>query len=146
MDLIQTASLPSRPTAALSDHQRELLPLAFDSFLDSVATATGRGTFYNSREEQAAAVEAAHRDLFDIDRDVYIAALMLPGVTDLQPTDRRAPLVAVDTRWRNPTSRVRSCGDLAIGSWTANAAYAQVVRNATSRSHQQRAYATVDLE
>jgi len=82
MDLIQTASLPSRPTDALSDHQRELLPLAFGSFLDSVATATGRGTFYNSREEQAAAVEAAHRDLFDIDRDVYTAALLLPGVTD----------------------------------------------------------------
>ncbi|EKK01070.1 hypothetical protein RBSH_03588 [Rhodopirellula baltica SH28] len=82
MDLIKTASLPLRPTDALSDSQRELLPLAFGSFLDSVATATGRGTFYNSREEQAAAVEAAHRDLFDIDRDVYTAALMLPGVTD----------------------------------------------------------------
>lgn len=82
MDLIKTASLPLRPTDALSDSQRELLPLSFGSFLDSVATATGRGTFYNSREEQAAAVEAAHRDLFDIDRDVYTAALMLPGVTD----------------------------------------------------------------
>jgi len=82
MELIQLAELPSRPTDALSDHQRELLPIAFGSFLDSAATATGRGTFYNSREEQAAAIEIAHRDLFDINRDVYTATLLLPGVTD----------------------------------------------------------------
>ncbi|QDV85218.1 VWA domain-containing protein [Planctomycetes bacterium TBK1r] len=81
-NLIATQVEGRKQTLGLTETQRELLPLAFGSFLDSVATATGRGTFYNSREEQAAAVEAAHRDLFDIDRDVYTAALMLPGVTD----------------------------------------------------------------
>ena len=81
-ELIATQVADRKQAFGLTDTQRELLPLAFGSFLDSVATATGRGTFYNSRAEQAAAVEAAHRDLFDIDRDVYTAALMLPGVTD----------------------------------------------------------------
>ncbi|KAA5538021.1 VWA domain-containing protein [Roseiconus nitratireducens] len=81
-NLIATQVDDRKQAFVLTETQRELLPLAFGSFLDSVATATGRGTFYNSREEQAAAVEAAHRDLFDIDRDVYTAALMLPGVTD----------------------------------------------------------------
>ncbi len=81
-ELITTQVADRKQAFGLTETQRELLPLAFGSFLDSVATATGRGTFYNSREEQAAAVEAAHRDLFDIDRDVYTAALMLPGVTD----------------------------------------------------------------
>lgn len=81
-DLISTQVDDRKQAFGLTETQRELLPLAFGSFLDSILTATGRGTFYNSREEQAAAVEAAHRDLFDIDRDVYTAALMLPGVTD----------------------------------------------------------------
>lgn len=69
-------------TFGLTEAKRELIPLAFGSFLDSAATATGRGTFYNSREEQQAAVESAHRDLFEVDRDIYAAALLLPGVTD----------------------------------------------------------------
>lgn len=81
-DMIATQVDDRKQAFGLTETQRELLPLAFGSFLDSVATATGRGTFYNSREEQAAAVEAAHRDLLDIDRHVYTAALMLPGVTD----------------------------------------------------------------
>ena len=81
-DLIATQVEDRKQAFALTETHRELLPLAFGSFLDSVATATGRGTFYNSREEQAVAVEAAHCDLFDIDRDVYAASLMLPGVTD----------------------------------------------------------------
>ena len=81
-DLIVMQVGDRKQAFGLTESQRELLPLAFGSFLDSVATATGRGTFYNSREEQAVAVEAAHRDLFDIDRDVYTAALLLSGVTD----------------------------------------------------------------
>lgn len=80
--LIATQIDDRKQAFGLTEAQRELLPLAFDSFLDSAATSTGRGTFYNSREEQVAAVEVAHRDLFDIDRDVYTASLMLPGVTD----------------------------------------------------------------
>jgi hypothetical protein len=83
-DLITTPvdDRKNKQALGLSETQRELMPLAFRSFLEAAATATGRGTFYNSRAEQDEAVEAAHRDLFDIDRDVYTAALMLPGVTD----------------------------------------------------------------
>lgn len=81
-DLIARQVEDRKQAFGLSESQRELLPLAFGAFLEAVATATGRGTFYNLSEEQVAAVEAAHRDLFDIDRDVYTAALMLPGVTD----------------------------------------------------------------
>lgn len=70
------------PLDHLSDGHRERLPLAFGAFLDAAMTATGRATFYNSREEQAAALETAHRDLHEIDRDVYALAMLLPGVTD----------------------------------------------------------------
>jgi hypothetical protein len=81
-ELIATRVDDRKQAFGLTETQRELLRLAFGSFLDTVATATGRGTFYNSREQQVIAVEAAHRDLFEIDRDVYTAALMLAGVTD----------------------------------------------------------------
>ncbi len=81
-DLIATQIDDRKPAFSLTKTQRERFPLAFGSFLDSVATATGRGTFYNSRAEQEAVVELVHRDLFEVDRDVYTAALMLPGVTD----------------------------------------------------------------
>ena len=66
----------------LTSEQRELLPLAFGEFLDTAATATSRATFYNTRAEQEAAVESVHRDLFEMDRGIYTAALMLPGLTD----------------------------------------------------------------
>lgn len=83
-DLITTATATTNDmvTFGLTESKRELIPLAFASFLDSAAIATGRGTFYNSREEQTAAVEAAHRDLMEVDCDVYAAALLMPGVTD----------------------------------------------------------------
>lgn len=81
-ELIVNASNGQLATFGLTEAKRELIPLAFGSFMDSAATATGRGTFYNSRVEQEAAVEATHRDLFELDRDIYAAALLLPGVTD----------------------------------------------------------------
>lgn len=81
-DLIKSTTLPTVRMTHLSADQRELLPLAFGEFLDTAATATARATFYNTRAEQEAAIESVHRELFELDRGVYAACLMLPGLTD----------------------------------------------------------------
>ena len=81
-ELIRSTTMPTVRLTHLSGEQRELLPLAFGEFLDTAATATARATFYNTRAEQGAAVETVHRDLFALDRGIYTAALLLPGVTD----------------------------------------------------------------
>lgn len=51
-------------------------------FIDTASTATNRATAYNTAEEQSKAVEALHKNLITIDRGVYGASLLLPGVTD----------------------------------------------------------------
>jgi len=81
-ELIHNTTTPTVRMTHLTSEQRELLPLAFGEFLDTAATATSRATFYNTRAEQEAAVESVHRELFVMDRGVYTAALMLPGLTD----------------------------------------------------------------
>lgn len=81
-ELVRSTTMPTVRLTHLSSEQRELLPLAFGEFLDTAATATARATFYNTRAEQEAAVETVHRDLFALDRGIYTAALLLPGVTD----------------------------------------------------------------
>lgn len=54
----------------------------FSAFLDVAGTATGRATFYNTKEEQKNAAVKVHADLFGIDRGIYGMTLLLPGVTD----------------------------------------------------------------
>jgi hypothetical protein len=81
-ELIRSTTMPTVRMTHLSSEQRELLPLAIGEFLDTAATATARATFYNTRAEQEAAIEAVHCDLFALDRGIYTAALLLPGVTD----------------------------------------------------------------
>lgn len=82
MELTRKMATPAVRMSYLSDEQRELLPLAFGAFLDTAATSTSRASFYNTRAEQEAAIEIVHRELFEMDRGVYTAALMLPGLTD----------------------------------------------------------------
>lgn len=55
---------------------------AIVSFLDMMATATGRETFYNSKDEQQAAETAAHEAVFKLNRGLYGAMLLLPAVSD----------------------------------------------------------------
>ena len=74
-ELIRSTTIPTVRMTHLSNEQRELLPLAFGEFLDTAATATARATFYNTRAEQEAAVEAVHRDLFGLDRGIYTCLL-----------------------------------------------------------------------
>ena len=81
-ELIRSTTMPTVRMTHLTSEQRALLPLAFGEFLDTAATATARATFYNTPAEQEAAVETVHRDLFALDRGIYMAALLLPGVTD----------------------------------------------------------------
>ena len=81
-ELIKSTTTPTVRMTHLSNEQRELLPLAFGQFLDTAATATSRATYYNTRAEQEAAIESVHGELFELDRGVYAASLMLPGLTD----------------------------------------------------------------
>lgn len=67
----------------LSASQREALPGVFSSFLDAACTIMGRSTFYNTQKEQEQALKALHKELYAIDRGIYAAALLLPGLTDL---------------------------------------------------------------
>ncbi len=55
---------------------------ALFGFMDSATTATSRATFYNTKAEQKAALEAVHSRLFGVDRSLYASALMLPGMND----------------------------------------------------------------
>ena len=55
---------------------------ALFGFIDVASTATARATFYNTKKEQAEALEVVHDHLFGIDRSLYTACLMLPGVND----------------------------------------------------------------
>lgn len=54
----------------------------FCNFLDIAGTATARGTFYNTKEEQKSAAMEVHTRLFNIDRGIYGMSLLLPGVMD----------------------------------------------------------------
>jgi len=55
---------------------------SFCSFLDAVATATGRATAYNTWQEQEEAEFTLHKSMFKVDRGVYGLTLLLPGVLD----------------------------------------------------------------
>ena len=52
------------------------------AYLDTIGTATGRETFYNSRADQEAAESAAHDGCWAVNRGLYAVLLALPGVTD----------------------------------------------------------------
>lgn len=51
-------------------------------FLDVTATATARGSFYNSRKELQQATDAVHQAVFEVDRGMYGLLLALPGGLD----------------------------------------------------------------
>lgn len=51
-------------------------------FIDTVATATARGSFYNTKEELQRAVEEVHAAVFSIDRGLYTVLLAFPSVMD----------------------------------------------------------------
>jgi hypothetical protein len=61
---------------------REGVRRAILSFLDMAGTATGQATYYNTKEEQQAAQQAIHQAVFAVNRGLYAAMLVLPGVTD----------------------------------------------------------------
>ena len=52
------------------------------AFLDAAGTATGRATFYNTKEEQARAEARVHDKLLALHRGLYALLATLPGVTD----------------------------------------------------------------
>lgn len=74
-----TSDLTWSPPASITPKQAGESVCAF---LDAATTSFGRATHYNSREEQQLAEVVAHSDLFEMDRDLYVAFMNLPGVTD----------------------------------------------------------------
>ncbi len=68
--------------SALSAAEKGRVARVVLSFFDLAATATARATFYNSKSEQVNAVHTIHDELLAIDRGLYAAALLLPGLTD----------------------------------------------------------------
>lgn len=52
------------------------------SYLDVATTATGRGTFYNTKEEQEAAELAVHDAVWGLNRGLYSLLALLPGASD----------------------------------------------------------------
>ena len=81
-ELISSTQLPTPCLTHLSLDERKRLPVAVGEFLDTAATATARATFYNTRAEQETAMRQIHQELMALDRGVYLAALLLPGLTD----------------------------------------------------------------
>jgi hypothetical protein len=72
----------SQGAVRVAPEAREQVRAAVLSFLDAAVTATGRETFYNTREEQQAAELAVHQAVWRADRGLYAALLALPGVND----------------------------------------------------------------
>ncbi len=77
------------PPARLENGQVRITPETRDevratvlALLDVAATATSQETYYNTRAEQQAAIDAAHDAVFRVNRGLYAALLALPGATD----------------------------------------------------------------
>jgi hypothetical protein len=60
----------------------EVAGAVIGSFLDVVATSTGKATHYNTEAEIRLAELAAHAAMLRLDRRLYAALLLVPGVTD----------------------------------------------------------------
>ena len=87
MQTVATLDLSIRATTALAwSPPANVLPgdagRIVASFVDAAATALGRATHYNSRDEQQRAELAAHEGLLRLDRALYSLLLTLPGVLD----------------------------------------------------------------
>ncbi len=121
---MEAGKLSSTPVARVSlahlpPVRRAALPHAFGALLDAAGTATGRATFYNSLQEQEAALDAIHRSAFEIERGAYAATLLLRGVTDytrqlgvrrlLSSPYRRRALLSAEQEW---AILERTCADL----------------------------------
>lgn len=74
------AAASSRLAVTVGDAQQYGQDLR--TFLDTIGTATGRATHYNTREEQVAAELKAHEAMFRYDRLLYGLLLTLAGNTD----------------------------------------------------------------
>ena len=56
---------------------------ALVGFIDTLAAASGQSTYYNSKEEQTAAMDAVHTAIYKVNRGLYAAMLAMPGVRDV---------------------------------------------------------------
>ncbi len=77
------ASLDSSGRVNVVPRARENVKSAVLSFLDAAITSTGTETYYNTREEQINALYIVHEAVFAINRGLYAAMLVLPGLLDI---------------------------------------------------------------
>jgi len=73
------------------------------AFLDAIGTATGRATFYNTRQAQEAAERRAHARAFAVDRGLYAGLLTLPGCLDRARVQGILRLLSVPRTPSGPT-------------------------------------------
>ncbi len=66
----------------LTKSQIQSLAETFPGFLDSLVTATGRATTYNTLEEQQLCNERVHEVTMNIDRGIYVLGTLLPNDID----------------------------------------------------------------
>lgn len=66
----------------MDERARHILASSCLSFLETIGTATGRATKYNTKKEQEAALSHIFEEMFGIDRGLAQIALTLSGVMD----------------------------------------------------------------
>jgi hypothetical protein len=75
-------------------------------FLDTVTTATGQATAYNTKQTQETAMEAIHKAMFEMDRGLYALLVSADGVLDI--SRQAAACMLLD----NPRIGGGRCGSL----------------------------------
>jgi len=85
-------SIPSVPKLAtrllrkedlgLNMREQRIIGRVVSSFLDIATTGMGRGTHYNTKEDQIKAERLAHAAMFNVDRQTYGILSCLSGLTD----------------------------------------------------------------
>ncbi|RZL20130.1 MAG: VWA domain-containing protein [Pedobacter sp.] len=82
MELAVNVKTPQVRLNHLAEKEKEALKESVLQFMDTIAVASSRATFYNTKAEVQSAVESIHQQLFGLERGIYGLALLLPGVND----------------------------------------------------------------
>lgn len=82
MELAVKIKTPQLKLDHLNEVAKAELSTSVLQFLDIIATATSRASYYNTQKEIEASVLAIHKKLFSLERSIYGMALLLPGVND----------------------------------------------------------------
>ena len=82
MELAVHVKTPRVKLNHLAEQDKAALQQSVLRFMDTIAVASSRATYYNTKQEVEKANQAIHQQLFDLERGIYGLALLLPGVND----------------------------------------------------------------